>query len=190
MSGRPTEIAKLLSFYCVITVCHSLCAAQSDTSAARSDTSAIHVVGESAKPAAGGFHPRKSAWLAVGLSAVAPGVGQIYDESYWKPPIVWGLGAYWISQWIDLNKSYKHYGTLYSASITPAQPEGDGQNLGLRDFYRDQRDKFAWYLGALYFLNLIDAYVGANLYDFDVGPDLSLDGKVAPKATATIRWRF
>jgi len=183
-------IAKLSFLICVITVCQSLCSAQVDTSAAASDTSTVRAAGRSTKPEEGAFHPKKSAWLAVGLSAVAPGVGQIYNENYWKAPVIWGLGAYWMSQWIDLNKSYKHYGALYNASITPLQTQGDGQDLGLRDFYRDQRDKFAWYLGALYFLNLLDAYVGANLYDFDVGPNLGLDGKISPRATATVRLRF
>ena len=39
-----------------------------------------------------------------------------------------------------------------------------------------QRDAFAWYLGILYLVNIVDAYVGAELYDFDVGPELGAGG--------------
>ena len=136
------------------------------------------------------FHAKKSPWLAVGLSAVAPGVGQIYNADYWKPPIIWGVGGYWVSVWIELDNKYKDYGEQYTKSISLSSPDGNGQYLRLRNFYRDERDKFAWYLGALYFLNLLDAYVGANLYDFDVSPDLGTDGKISPRVTATIRLKF
>ena len=124
------------------------------------------------------FQPRKRPWVAVGLSAVLPGLGQIYNETYWKVPLIWGLGGYWVSEWIQQNNHYQEFRDKYSASITPQLPSGNGQYLQLRDFYRDERDSFAWYLGALYFLNLVDAYVGANLYDFDVTPDLGADGKL------------
>lgn len=126
----------------------------------------------------------------MGLSGALPGLGQIYNRNYWKVPVVWGLGGYWIYEWVKLNKDYKDYGDQYSRSITPIVKSGDGNLLRLRDFYRDERDKFAWYLGALYFLNLVDAYVSAQLYDFDVSPDLGLDGRMIPRVTATIKWRF
>ena len=126
----------------------------------------------------------------MGLSAALPGLGQIYNRSYWKVPVIWGLSGYWIYEWLKLNKDYKDYAGQYTRSIPVAPPAGDGYLLGLRDFYRDERDKFAWYLGALYFLNLVDAYVSAQLYDFDVSPDLGLDGRMAPRVSATIRWRI
>ena len=69
-------------------------------------------------------------------------------------------------------------------------PGGNDNYLLNRDFYRNERDSFAWYLGALYFLNLVDAYVGANLYDFDVSPELGEGGRVVPKMTATIRLKL
>ncbi|MBI1805738.1 MAG: hypothetical protein HYR76_01650 [Ignavibacteria bacterium] len=135
------------------------------------------------------FHQKKSPWLAVGLSAAVPGLGQLYDENYWKPPVIWGLGGYWIYEWIHLNNNYKDFRDQYNASLA-ASKGGNPQYLRLRDFYRDERDKFAWFLGALYFLNLVDAYVGAHLYDFDVGPELMLNGEVVPKVKATVRLRF
>ena len=136
------------------------------------------------------FQPSKSPWLAVGLSAVVPGTGQFYNRNYWKIPIIWGLGGYWISQWIDLNKSYKSLRDRYQGSVTENPPFGNRSLLELRNFYRDERDKFAWYLGALYFLNLIDAYVGAHLYDFEVTPDLACNRPFDPRITASVRISF
>lgn len=136
------------------------------------------------------YKPTKKPWLAVGLSAAIPGLGQIYNGSYWKTPVILGLGGYWVSEWIKLNNRYKDYREQFAQSVHPSSPDGDNTLLQLRNFYRDERDKFTWYLGVLYFINLVDAYVGANLYDFDVSPDLGADGRIVPRATATIRVRF
>src|SRR5271169_4537929 len=133
------------------------------------------------------FHMKKSPMLAVGLSAVIPGAGQIYDGGYWKAPLIWGVGGYWISQWIDLNNKYQQFRSAYAATIPSG---GNPQYLSLRDFYRDERDRFAWFMGGLYFLNLLDAYVGAQLYDFEVSPDLGLDGMSLPKAGLAVKFRF
>lgn len=132
----------------------------------------------------GSYRPSKNAWLAVGLSAAAPGLGQLYDESYWKIPVIWGLGGYWIAEWIQMNRNYQDYRDQYLKSFA-VSPAGDNHLLSVRNFYRDERDKFAWYLGALYVLNLVDAYVGAQLYDFDVGPDLS--GRLSARVRLRLR---
>jgi hypothetical protein len=134
-----------------------------------------------------GFQPSKSSLLAIALSAVAPGAGQIYNEDYWKLPIIWGLGGYWTYELLRNDKLYRENSDKYQNSISPLLRDGDLRLLQLRDFYRDARDEFAWYLGVLYALNILDAYVGANLYDFDVSPDLSQNGKIVPKVTATIK---
>ena len=185
-------VVGFLSFV-VITISYS----QFDSAGTVPDTTikAIPIVGGTISDSGShvmitGYKPTKRPWVAVGLSAALPGAGQIYNETYWKVPIIWGLGGYWIYEWIQQNKKYRDYRELYSASVSPLLPNGNSQYLSLRDFYRDERDAFAWYLGALYFLNLVDAYVGANLYDFDVSPDLTSDGKLVPKVTATVRVKF
>lgn len=119
---------------------------------------------------------RKSSLAAVGLSAILPGAGQVYTENYWKVPLILGLGGYWVYEWKRNDDDYREFRDLYSGSIASTPPNGDERYLTLREFYRDQRDSFAWYLGLLYFLNVVDAYVGAELYDFDVGPDLGSGG--------------
>lgn len=136
------------------------------------------------------FHQTKSPWLAVGLSAALPGAGQVYNEDYWKVPVIAGLAGYWVYEWVSLNNRYKDFQNQYNQSLITSPPDGNTRLAEIRNFYHDERDKFAWYLGALYFVNLVDAYVGAHLYDFDVSPDLTADGKIVPKLTATIRWKL
>ena len=111
------------------------------------------------------FVMHKSPWGAVLRSAVLPGFGQFYNESYWKIPVIWGAGALLISGWVYNNNLYNDNKDLYTNT---------GQTIYQyrRDFYRNQRDNFTIYLVVLYILNLVDAYVDAHLYDFTVEEDL------------------
>lgn len=110
------------------------------------------------------FVMKKSPWGAVLRSAVLPGWGQFYNESYIKIPIIWGLGAWFIYNWNWNNKNYQQYKTLYIET-------GNNIYIGNRNFYHDQRDLFSIYMGLTYFLNLVDAYVDAELFDFTVKED-------------------
>lgn len=114
------------------------------------------------------FVMKKSPWGAVLRSAVIPGFGQFYNESYWKIPVVWGVVGYFFYQWNNTNNSYVQYRELYSQSITKDNPSGNFSYMSIREFYKDQRDLFAIFLGLTYFLNLVDAYVDAQLFDFNV----------------------
>lgn len=116
-----------------------------------------------------GFVMQKSPMGAMLRSAVIPGWGQFYNESYWKIPIVWGVSAWFIYIWNDRNDLYKYYKDLYNKSLIESSNVNSGDYKDIRDFYRDQRDLYAIYLGLTYFLNLIDAYVDAHLFDFDIG---------------------
>jgi hypothetical protein len=128
---------------------------------AQQDTSAIQ---DTAKISSDVFVMQKSPWGAVARSAILPGWGQIYNESYWKAPVVWGIIGWFSYSWIDNNNKYKDYQNLYSQF-------GDSGSINYklyRDFYRDQRDEFAIYIVLTYFLNLVDAYVDAHMFDFSV----------------------
>ena len=131
----------------------------------------------------------KSPGKATLLSALLPGLGQIYTKSYWKLPIIWSLGGYYIHEWIKNNNRYRDFRDQYLRSIIPSEPQGDLQVKNLRDFYRNQRDSFAWYFGILYLANIVDAYVSASLYEFDVSDDLSV--KVGNSGRVlTLQWKF
>jgi hypothetical protein len=113
------------------------------------------------------YKQTKSPTLAMGLSALVPGAGQIYNGAYWKVPIIWGVGGWFVYEWFQIDKSYRDYLHRYNESITPGLPNGDIRLRDNREFYHDERDAFAWYLGILYALNILDAYVDASLYDFN-----------------------
>ena len=113
------------------------------------------------------FVMKKSAMGAVLRSAVIPGLGQYYNESYWKIPIVLGFLGWFAYNWNSNNNSYMNYRDLYNESLNQ-NSAGNSTYLSNREFYKDQRDLFAVFFGLAYLLNLIDAYVDAHLFDFDV----------------------
>jgi hypothetical protein len=115
------------------------------------------------------FVMQKSPWGAVLRSAVIPGFGQFYNESYWKIPVIWGIGALLVSGWIFNNDLYKENRQLFIDT-------GNSLYKQRRDFYRDQRDNFTIYLVITYLLNLVDAYVDAHLFDFEVENNFESDG--------------
>jgi len=112
------------------------------------------------------FEMKKSAWGAVLRSAVIPGFGQFYNESYWKIPVVWGFLGWFGYQWVNNNNLYIKYRDLYSESVSKNLEITSYYNL--REFYKDNRDLLAFFIGLTYFLNLVDAYVDAHLFDFSV----------------------
>jgi hypothetical protein len=130
--------------------------------------------------------PSHSTLLAMGLSAMLPGAGQVYNHSYWKVPVLLGLGGYFIYEFIDNQRQYKDYRDQYQASLATL-PSGNDRILLLREFYKEQRDTFGWYFLILYVVNIADAYVDASLFGFDVGDNLALRGG-ASAPTVTIRF--
>jgi hypothetical protein len=114
------------------------------------------------------FVMEKSPWGAVLRSAIVPGLGQIYNESYFKAAVIWGIEGALLAAWIFNNDRYKKNGDLYiQAQDLRLKP----QYRDIRDFYRDQRDLVTIYMSLVYLLNLIDAYVDAHLFDFTVKED-------------------
>ena len=119
------------------------------------------------------FVMAKSPWGSVLRSAVLPGWGQIYNESYWKAPVVWGIAGWLIYNWVDNNRLYKQYKDDFSKSYIENPASGGNSNYKeYRNFYRDQRDLFTIYMGLTYILTLVDAYVDAQLFDFTIEPNL------------------
>ena len=116
----------------------------------------------------------KSTTTAILLSAAVPGAGQIYTGRYWKVPIILGFGGYFLSMWMKMDNHYRESRDAYAASIADGvyKGQGDPRLQYERDFYRDERDRFGFYIVLTYLLNIVDAYVGASLYDFDVGDNL------------------
>jgi hypothetical protein len=117
----------------------------------------------------------KSTTTAVLLSAILPGAGQVYTGRYWKVPIILGFGGYFAYEVVKLNDKYSSARNAFSTSVAKGENNGQGsaQLQYERDFYRDERDRFAFYFLLTYLLNLVDAYVDASLFNFDVGDNLT-----------------
>ena len=134
---------------------------------------------------------QKSALTAVLLSAVIPGGGQIYNGSYWKVPIIYGLEAFFVSQWISNNKSYQSLQTQWENSLKAnASSDTLAQLQVNRDAYHDQRDSYAWYMAGVYALSVLDAYIDAELSGFDVSPSLGFAPDGSASAAILVRVKF
>lgn len=122
-------------------------------------------------------------------SAALPGLGQAYNEKYWKIPVIYaGFGtlAYFINQ---NNTEYNKFKDAYAFVIAGEEGEPPNEyveryernedNLRkLKDYYRRNLELSYILTGALYILNIIDATVDAHFFEFNVDEDLSL--KVSP----------
>lgn len=97
---------------------------------------------------------------AVIRSAVFPGWGQWYNGKKWKTVLILGTELGLGGNAIYMNQK------MHQAS----SPEEF-------HFYQDKRNLTLWWLVGVYFLNVLDAYVDAELRDFDVSPELAIKKK-------------
>lgn len=122
----------------------------------------------------------KSPYTALYLSVV-PGLGQYYNESYIKSGILFGASLTLAAiiydrqvnfeKWQDKVIEYKRNNELEDGE-TDATLE---KYTEVREFYRDDRDLWGFYLLGVYTISAIDAYVGANLFDFEVTEEISMN---------------
>lgn len=132
---------------------------------------------------------------AVWLSALCPGLGQIYNRRYWKLPIVVGgyMGLAYATDWNnamlrDYTKAYrdlmdndpdtKSYMDFFAPGVTESQLSKTWlENVfqSRRNYFRRNRDLCIIGMVGVYILAIVDAYVDASLAHFDISPDLSLN---------------
>lgn len=132
----------------------------------------------------------------VWMGAIIPGYGQILNRSYWKLPIVYAgfLGCAYAVNWnsthyqtyklaykdiADNNANTKSYLDLlpegYTIDNYPGGESGLKTNLSTAyQQYRRYRDLSIIGSVAYYAIVLVEAYVDAQLFDFDISTDLSL----------------
>lgn len=134
-------------------------------------------------------NPTKATWMAL----VFPGGGQIYNKKYWKLPIFYAgfAGCTYALTWN--NRMYKDYAAAYkdavnnnwtAKSITELIPSRYMERVSKtqitdllkkrKDSYRRYRDISVFAFIAVYALSVVDAYVDAELSNFDISPDLSM----------------
>jgi len=126
--------------------------------------------------------PAKAAFY----SAVLPGLGQFYNKTYWKIPIVYagmGAGIYFYSR---NNKQYNLYRNIYKRRLagytddefinqaTGEKLLSDASLIDAQKFYSKNRDLSILISAVFYILNIVDANVSAHLAQFNVNENLSL----------------
>lgn len=135
---------------------------------------------------------------AVWLSALCPGLGQIYNRRYWKLPIVVGayMGLGYATSWnsrmltdytvayrdiMDTDPSTDSYMDFFPSTTKEEDLDKEWlKNILKRrkDYFRQNRDLCIICMVGVYLVAMVDAYVDASLAQFDISPDLSM--KVAP----------
>jgi hypothetical protein len=121
---------------------------------------------------------------AAFYSAVLPGLGQAYNGKYWKIPLVYaglGVGIYF---YLDNDKEYDRYRSIYKRRLAGFTDDeftradgtqritNDGLIRAQRFFQRNKELSLLITVG-IYALNIIDANVTAHLQQFNVNEDLS-----------------
>lgn len=132
---------------------------------------------------------------AIWMSALCPGLGQVYNRRYWKLPIIvagfmgLGYGTSWNnSQYQDYSQGYADLMSgdpdkkSYMNFFPPNTDESSLDKTWLqsvmkarKNYYRRNRDLCIICMVGVYLLSMIDAYVDAQLAHFDISPDLSMD---------------
>lgn len=118
----------------------------------------------------------RATWLSVAF----PGLGQIYNKKYWKLPIVYGALGTTVYFAIDNNRQYQLFLNAFNARIDD-DPNNETftqfderQLIELQNIYRKWRDLSIILTGLGYALNVLDAYVDAHLFYYDIDDDLSM----------------
>ncbi len=157
--------------------------------------------------------PNRALWM----SALCPGLGQLYNRRYWKLPIVVGayVGLGYATNWnnrmlrdytqayrdiTDNDPSTKSYMDFY-----PPNTDESSLNKGWlervlknkKDKFRRQRDLCIISMIGVYLVAMVDAYVDASLAHFDISENLSMDVHPAVIQTNTsntpgigMQWAF
>ena len=128
------------------------------------------------------LHKKHSPKIAVALSAVVPGAGQIYNKKAWKVPIIYaGLGAsvFCVCYFAKETNLYKYeYRYRMQGKTDLLNPElalkDDETVLSLKKLNQRRMEVSIASTAVVYVLNLIDAVVDAHLFYFDISDDLSM----------------
>jgi hypothetical protein len=121
--------------------------------------------------------PDKAAYL----SAALPGLGQMYNQKYWKLPILYGGGVV-LGYFLNYNhRLYVQYRNSLIAlrdqdnRTQPHDPRFDETDYErATDYWRRNRDLLIIGIIVVYALNIVDAHVDAHLNAFTVEDEISM----------------
>ena len=138
-----------------------------------------------------GSYSKHSPAKAAIMSAVLPGLGQIYNRKYWKLPIVYaavgisaGIFLKWQNEYSRMMRAYidiydKDPYTNYFDTLDFPDWYTEAQKIQVitkrKDLLRTWRDWSIVAVVVTYALNIIDANVDAHLIDFSLDDNISLN---------------
>lgn len=148
--------------------------------------------------------PMKAVWM----SALCPGLGQVYNRRYWKLPIVvgafmgLGYGASWNNNMLrDYTRGYFDLmdndpsTNSYMDFFPPNTDESSLNRTWLeqvfknkKNYFRRNRDLCIISMIGVYLIAVVDAYVDASLTNFDISPDITM--QVGPAVIPTSATRY
>jgi hypothetical protein len=128
----------------------------------------------------------KSPTGALFRSVAFPGWGQFYNGKYFKSTVVFGTETTFITlaviEWGRRNEHKKNFEHL------PQDHPDKAWEFEQFRFYEDRKNLFLWITAGIVFLSMFDAYVDAQLYNFDKEkvPDMSIS--MIPKDKVNIQF--
>jgi hypothetical protein len=126
---------------------------------------------------------------ALICSALFPGAGQYYAESYFHGTAFVALNGYLIYKIVSRNNEFYNI-----QSDLEKDPDNETLKNDL-ERVRDSRNLHIWLWSAAYILNLMDAYTEATLFNFDQRMDMKVGGDIIPNGgnpvpAVTLRMEF
>lgn len=122
----------------------------------------------------------KSAKTAMLLTTIIPGGGQFYTKRYVKGILIGGTQSYLI---------YNVAQTQIRLNDIERELNGINEELQQeKEDLLDKRRQIAWWMALVWTLGILDAYVDAQLYNFE--SNISLDKTGAPKAELSFKIHY
>ena len=147
------------------------------------------IVSSNSKDLFNPLSPSKAAFY----SAVLPGLGQAYNKSYWKIPIVYGALGTGIYFYSTNNTNYKRARTAYKLRINDKPDEFDGENgnpflsvdalIAAQKGYKKDRDLSLLVTVGLYILQILEASTNAHLLQHNVDNNLTISPQIIKDTT-------
>ncbi len=122
--------------------------------------------------------PKKAAWS----SAILPGLGQVQNKRWWKLPLIYGGFASFVIAYRNNDDQYHVFLNEIQYRLAnngnPGNPDFAGYSfeglVRIKDNFRRNRELSIIGGVVLYAVNIIDAYVDAKFFRFDISENLSL----------------
>jgi hypothetical protein len=201
-SGYSSFFILHFSFIFILLLCAKNLSAQNDSIGRITENDTLFLTVEGNKTETLKVNDKATAWKPspkkAMLWALIPGGGQIYNRKYWKLPIVYGAGLGLTYGFVWNNQYYKDYKNAYIdlyyemqgqpneeryRSMLPQGTDFEGVDKTWlfsvlerkKDFYRRNRDLCIIGAVGVYALTILDAFVDAQLFEFDISPDLTMN---------------